>query len=94
PLGLPLPRALVRAPPLRLPPAAGPPGAPARALAPSFVGPVVGSLARVRSARSVVLALVAAFLAPVGPLPGLVPRCAALARGGAARSALRPRRPG
>ncbi|MEQ0601522.1 nitronate monooxygenase, partial [Mycobacterium tuberculosis] len=54
--------------------AAGQPGAKARELATYFVGQVVGSLDRVRSARSVVLDMVEEFIDTVGQLQGLVQR--------------------
>lgn len=74
PLGMPLQSALVSDPQLRINQAAGQPGAKARELATYFVGQVVGSLDRVRSARSVVLDMVEEFIDTVGQLQGLVQR--------------------
>jgi NAD(P)H-dependent flavin oxidoreductase YrpB (nitropropane dioxygenase family) len=74
PLGMPLQSALVAEPQLRINQAAGQPGAKARELATYFVGQVVGSLSKVRPARSVVLDMVSEFIDAVGRLDELVDR--------------------
>jgi NAD(P)H-dependent flavin oxidoreductase YrpB (nitropropane dioxygenase family) len=72
PLGMPLQTALVAEPQMRINRAAAQPGAKARELATYFVGQVVGSLDRVRPARSVVLEMVEEFIDTVGNLENLV----------------------
>jgi len=72
PLGMPLQTALVAEPQMRINRAAAHPGAKARELATYFVGQVVGSLDRVRPARSVVLDMVEEFIDTVGQLESLV----------------------
>jgi NAD(P)H-dependent flavin oxidoreductase YrpB (nitropropane dioxygenase family) len=72
PLGMPLQTALVTEPQLRINQAAAHSGAKARELATYFVGQVVGSLNRVRPARSVVLDMVEEFIDTIGKLEGLV----------------------
>jgi NAD(P)H-dependent flavin oxidoreductase YrpB (nitropropane dioxygenase family) len=72
PLGMPLQTALVTEAQVRINQAATHPGAKARELATYFVGQVVGSLDRVRPARSVVLEMVEEFIDTVGQLEGLV----------------------
>ena len=72
PLGMPLQTALVTEPQLRINQAAAHPGAKARELATYFVGQVVGSLDRVRPARSVVLDMVEEFIDTIGQLESLV----------------------
>ncbi|OBH19323.1 MULTISPECIES: nitronate monooxygenase family protein [unclassified Mycobacterium] len=72
PLGMPLQTALVTEPQVRINSAAAHPGAKARELATYFVGQVVGSLDRVRPARTVVLDMVEEFIDTVGRLDGLV----------------------
>jgi NAD(P)H-dependent flavin oxidoreductase YrpB (nitropropane dioxygenase family) len=74
PLGMPLQSALVNEPQYRINQAAGQPDAPARELATYFVGQVVGSLNRVRPARSVVLDMVTEFIDSVGQLEQLAER--------------------
>jgi NAD(P)H-dependent flavin oxidoreductase YrpB (nitropropane dioxygenase family) len=74
PLGMPLQSALVAEPQLRINQAAGQPDAKARELATYFVGQVVGSLNKVRPARSVVLDMVSEFIDAVGRLDELVDR--------------------
>jgi NAD(P)H-dependent flavin oxidoreductase YrpB (nitropropane dioxygenase family) len=74
PLGMPLQSALVAEPQLRINQAAGQPDAKARELATYFVGQVVGSLDKVRPARSVVLDMVSEFIDAVGRLDELVDR--------------------
>jgi NAD(P)H-dependent flavin oxidoreductase YrpB (nitropropane dioxygenase family) len=74
PLGMPLQSALVADPQLRINQAASQPDAKARELATYFVGQVVGSLDKVRSARSVVLDMVSEFIDAVGQLEQLVER--------------------
>jgi NAD(P)H-dependent flavin oxidoreductase YrpB (nitropropane dioxygenase family) len=59
---------------VRINQAAAHPGAKARELATYFVGQVVGSLDKVRSARSVVLDMVSEFIDAVGQLEQLVER--------------------
>ena len=72
PLGMPLQTALVAEPQMRINRAAAHPGAKARELATYFVGQVVGSLDRVRPARSVVLDMVEEFIDTVEQLESLV----------------------
>jgi NAD(P)H-dependent flavin oxidoreductase YrpB (nitropropane dioxygenase family) len=72
PLGMPLQTALVTDSQRRINQAAAHPGAKARELATYFVGQVVGSLDRVRPARSVVLDMVEEFIDTIGRLEGLV----------------------
>jgi NAD(P)H-dependent flavin oxidoreductase YrpB (nitropropane dioxygenase family) len=72
PLGMPLQTALVTDAQVRINQAAVHPGAKARELATYFVGQVVGSLDRVRPARSVVLDMVEEFIDTIGQLEGLV----------------------
>jgi NAD(P)H-dependent flavin oxidoreductase YrpB (nitropropane dioxygenase family) len=72
PLGMPLQTALITDSQLRIGQAAGHPGSKARELATYFVGQVVGSLDRVRPARSVVLDMVEEFIDTVGQLDSLV----------------------
>jgi NAD(P)H-dependent flavin oxidoreductase YrpB (nitropropane dioxygenase family) len=72
PLGMPLQTALVTEPQVRINQAAAHSGAKARELATYFVGQVVGSLTRVRPARSVVLDMVEEFIDTIGKLEGLV----------------------
>jgi NAD(P)H-dependent flavin oxidoreductase YrpB (nitropropane dioxygenase family) len=72
PLGMPLQTALVTDPQVRINQAAVHPGSRARELATYFVGQVVGSLDRVRPARSVVLDMVEEFIDTIGRLDGLV----------------------
>ncbi len=72
PLGMPLQTALITDSQLRISQAAGHPGSKARELATYFVGQVVGSLDRVRPARSVVLDMVEEFIDTVGQLDRLV----------------------
>ncbi|OBH88510.1 NAD(P)H-dependent flavin oxidoreductase [Mycobacterium scrofulaceum] len=72
PLGMPLQTALVTEPQVRINAAAAHPGAKARELATYFVGQVVGSLDRVRPARTVVLDMVEEFIDTIGRLDGLV----------------------
>jgi len=72
PLGMPLQTALVAEPQMRINRAAAHPGAKARDLATYFVGQVVGSLDRVRPARSVVLDMVEEFIDTIGQLESLV----------------------
>lgn len=72
PLGMPLQSALVADSQLRINAAAGQPDAKARELATYFVGQVVGSLDKVRPARSVVLDMVSEFIDAVGRLDELV----------------------
>jgi len=72
PLGMPLQTALVAEPQMRINRAAAHPGAKARELATYFVGQVVGSLDRVRPARSVVLDMVEEFIDTIGQLESLV----------------------
>jgi NAD(P)H-dependent flavin oxidoreductase YrpB (nitropropane dioxygenase family) len=72
PLGMPLQTALVTEPQMRINQAAAHPGAKARELATYFVGQVVGSLDRVRPARSVVLDMVEEFIDTIGQLESLV----------------------
>ncbi|MBO0865674.1 MAG: nitronate monooxygenase [Mycobacterium sp.] len=74
PLGMPLQSALVADPQLRINQAAGQPDAKARELATYFVGQVVGSLNKVRPARSVVLDMVSEFIDAVARLDELVDR--------------------
>ncbi|MGH3959864.1 NAD(P)H-dependent flavin oxidoreductase [Mycobacterium sp.] len=74
PLGMPLQSALVADPQLRINAAAGQPDARARELATYFVGQVVGSLDKVRPARSVVLDMVSEFIDAVGRLDELIDR--------------------
>ncbi|BBZ69218.1 putative monooxygenase [Mycobacterium paraseoulense] len=74
PLGMPLQTALVTEPQVRINQAAAHPGAKARELATYFVGQVVGSLDRVRPARTVVLDMVEEFIDTIGRLDGLVER--------------------
>ena len=74
PLGMPLQSAVVAEPQLRIFQAAGQPDAKARELATYFVGQVVGSLNKVRPARSVVLDMVSEFIDAVGRLEELVDR--------------------
>src|ERR1700749_5139156 len=61
PLGMPLQKALINEPQVRINQAAGHPGAKARELATYFVGQVVGSLDRVRPTRAVVLDMIEEF---------------------------------
>jgi NAD(P)H-dependent flavin oxidoreductase YrpB (nitropropane dioxygenase family) len=72
PLGMPLQSALVNEPQIRINQAAAAPEAKARELATYFVGQVVGSLDRVRPARSVVLDMIEEFVDAVGRLENLV----------------------
>ena len=72
PLGMPLQTALVTEPQMRINQAAAHPGAKARELATYFVGQVVGSLDRVRPARSVVLDMVEEFIDTIGQLDSLI----------------------
>jgi NAD(P)H-dependent flavin oxidoreductase YrpB (nitropropane dioxygenase family) len=72
PLGMPLQSALVNEPQIRINQAAAAPEAKARELATYFVGQVVGSLDRVRPARSVVLEMIEEFVDTVGRLENLV----------------------
>jgi NAD(P)H-dependent flavin oxidoreductase YrpB (nitropropane dioxygenase family) len=72
PLGMPLQTALVTEPQMRINQAAAHPGAKARELATYFVGQVVGSLDRVRPARSVVLDMVEEFIDTIAQLESLV----------------------
>jgi NAD(P)H-dependent flavin oxidoreductase YrpB (nitropropane dioxygenase family) len=72
PLGMPLQTALVTGPQVRINRAATHPESKARELATYFVGQVVGSLDRVRPARSVVLDMVEEFIDTIGRLDGLV----------------------
>jgi NAD(P)H-dependent flavin oxidoreductase YrpB (nitropropane dioxygenase family) len=72
PLGMPLQTALVGDPQWRIHQASAQPGAKARQLATYFVGQVVGSLDRVRPARSVLLEMVEQFLDSVDRLDHLV----------------------
>lgn len=74
PLGMPLQSALVADPQVRINQAAGHADAKARELATYFVGQVVGSLDKVRPARSVVLEMVSEFIDAVGHLDELVDR--------------------
>jgi NAD(P)H-dependent flavin oxidoreductase YrpB (nitropropane dioxygenase family) len=74
PLGMPLQSALVADPQLRINRAASQSDAKARELATYFVGQVVGSLDKVRPARSVVLDMVSEFIDAVGQLEQLVER--------------------
>jgi NAD(P)H-dependent flavin oxidoreductase YrpB (nitropropane dioxygenase family) len=74
PLGMPLQSALVNEPQYRINQAAGQPDAPARELATYFVGQIVGSLNRVRPARSVVLDMVTEFIDTVSQLEQLAER--------------------
>ncbi|BBX73760.1 putative monooxygenase [Mycobacterium shinjukuense] len=74
PLGMPLQTALVTEPQMRINQAASHPGAKARELATYFVGQVVGSLDRVRPARTVVLDMVEEFVDTIGQLEALVDR--------------------
>ncbi len=74
PLGMPLQSALVAEPQLRINQAATQPDAKARELATYFVGQVVGSLDKVRPARSVVLDMVSEFIDAVARLDELVDR--------------------
>jgi NAD(P)H-dependent flavin oxidoreductase YrpB (nitropropane dioxygenase family) len=74
PLGMPLQSALVNEPQYRINQAANQPDAQARELATYFVGQIVGSLDRVRPARSVVLEMVSEFIDSVGQLEQLVER--------------------
>jgi NAD(P)H-dependent flavin oxidoreductase YrpB (nitropropane dioxygenase family) len=74
PLGMPLQSALIADPQLRIQQAANHPGAKARDLATYFVGQVVGSLDKVRPARTVVLEMVEEFIDAVGRLEQLVQR--------------------
>lgn len=62
PLGMPLQTALIAEPQFRIHQAANEPGSGARDLATYFVGQIVGSLDRVRPARSVVLEMVDEFI--------------------------------
>jgi NAD(P)H-dependent flavin oxidoreductase YrpB (nitropropane dioxygenase family) len=71
PLGMPLQTALVTEPQGRINQAAAHPGAKARELATYFVGQVVGSLDRVRPARTVVLDMVEEFIDTIGRLEDL-----------------------
>jgi NAD(P)H-dependent flavin oxidoreductase YrpB (nitropropane dioxygenase family) len=72
PLGMPLQSALVAEPQLRINQAAGQPDAKARELATYFVGQVVGSLNKVRPARSVVLDMVSEFIDAVRRLDEVI----------------------
>lgn len=72
PLGMPLQTALVTGSQVRINQAATHPESGARELATYFVGQVVGSLDRVRPARSVVLDMVEEFIDTIGRLDGLV----------------------
>ena len=72
PLGMPLQTALVTDSQVRINQAAVHPESKARELATYFVGQVVGSLDRVRPARSVVLDMVEEFIDTIGRLDGLV----------------------
>jgi len=72
PLGMPLQTALVTEPQIRINQAATHPDAKARELATYFVGQVVGSLDRVRPARSVVLDMVEEFIDTIGQLEALI----------------------
>jgi NAD(P)H-dependent flavin oxidoreductase YrpB (nitropropane dioxygenase family) len=74
PLGMPLQTALVSDSQVRINQAAGQPDAKARELATYFVGQVVGSLNKVRPARSVVLDMVSEFIDAVRRLEELVDR--------------------
>ncbi|MDI3315739.1 MAG: nitronate monooxygenase family protein [Mycobacterium sp.] len=74
PLGMPLQSALIADPQLRIQQAATRPGAKARELATYFVGQVVGSLDKVRPARTVVLEMVEEFIDAVGRLERLAQR--------------------
>ncbi len=74
PLGMPLQSALIGDPQLRIHQAAGNPDSRARELATYFVGQVVGSLNKVRPARSVVLEMVDEFIDAVQRLDELVQR--------------------
>lgn len=74
PLGMPLQSALVTESQVRINKAAAQSGSQARELATYFVGQVVGSLDRVRPARSVVLDMVEEFIDTIGRLDGLVDR--------------------
>ena len=74
PLGMPLQTALITEPQVRINQAAAHPGAKARELATYFVGQVVGSLDRVRPARTVVLDMVEEFIDTIGRLEGLIER--------------------
>ncbi|MGH3594810.1 MAG: NAD(P)H-dependent flavin oxidoreductase [Mycobacterium sp.] len=74
PLGMPLQSALIGDPQLRINQAAAHPGTKAQELATYFVGQVVGSLDKVRPARSVVLDMVSEFIDAVGHLDELVDR--------------------
>jgi NAD(P)H-dependent flavin oxidoreductase YrpB (nitropropane dioxygenase family) len=74
PLGMPLQTALVAESQVRINQAAGQPASQARELATYFVGQVVGSLNKVRPARSVVLDMVSEFIDAVGRLDELVDR--------------------
>jgi NAD(P)H-dependent flavin oxidoreductase YrpB (nitropropane dioxygenase family) len=72
PLGMPLQSALIGDPQLRILQAVSKPDSRARDLATYFVGQVVGSLNKVRPARSVVLDMVSEFIEAVGRLDELV----------------------
>lgn len=72
PLGMPLQTALITEPQVRINQAATQPDAKARELATYFVGQVVGSLDRVRPARSVVLDMVEEFIDTIGQLETLI----------------------
>ncbi|MCV7377272.1 monooxygenase [Mycobacterium alsense] len=72
PLGMPLQTALVTDSQVRINQAATHPESGARELATYFVGQVVGSLDRVRPARSVVLDMVEEFIDTIAKLDGLV----------------------
>jgi NAD(P)H-dependent flavin oxidoreductase YrpB (nitropropane dioxygenase family) len=74
PLAMPLQSALVADPQRRINRAASQPGAGARELATYFVGQVVGSLDKVRPARSVVLDMVSGFVDTVAHLGELIDR--------------------
>jgi NAD(P)H-dependent flavin oxidoreductase YrpB (nitropropane dioxygenase family) len=74
PLGMPLQSALIGDPQLRIHQAAGNQDSRARELATYFVGQVVGSLDKVRPARSVVLDMVGEFIDTVQRLDELVQR--------------------
>lgn len=71
PLGMPLQSALIGDSQSRINQAAGNPDAKARELATYFVGQVVGSLDRVRPARTVVLDMVEEFIDTMGRLKSL-----------------------
>ncbi|MEO8816324.1 MAG: nitronate monooxygenase family protein [Mycobacterium sp.] len=71
PLGMPLQTALIADPQLRIQQAASHPDSHARELATYFVGQVVGSLNKVRPARTVVLDMVSEFIDAVGRLEHL-----------------------